>query len=103
MAFQKRPSSSQVDGFGHCGKKLYGKRVRMFREGYLSVLVYKNVYEQRTFYDWVIYRKIRVNGKSIYKRGTNLKPCDIPDLEVLLSEVKQFLQAIPGGEIKEDT
>jgi len=63
----------------------------MFREGFLSICVYKNVYEKRTFFDVVVYRKIKTNGGYDYKRGTNLKPTDLPVLSKLLTEVQDFL------------
>lgn len=72
--------------------------VRMFREGYLSVCVYKNVYERKTFYDVVIYRKIKTNGGYDYKRGANLKSTDLPVLLKLLVEVMDFLTATDSEE-----
>lgn len=72
--------------------------VRMFREGFISICVYKNVYEHKTFYDVVIYRKIKVNGGYDYKRGANLKPSDLPDLAKLLAEVQDFLVATNDDE-----
>lgn len=70
----------------------------MFREGFISICVYKNVYEHRTFYDTVIYRKIKLNGGYDYKRGANLKPTDLPVLLKLLVEVQDFLDAINSEE-----
>ena len=79
------------------GRKKFGKMVRMFREGYLSVLIYKNVYEKRTFYDVVVYRKVKSNGVAKYRRGANLKPSDISCLQTLLEEANHYLESI--GEI----
>ena len=70
----------------------------MFREGYLSVCVYKNVYETRTFYDIVVYRKIKTAQGYDYKRGANLKPTDIPVLCKLLADVQDFLAAANPAE-----
>lgn len=81
----------RANGFG---RKKYGRLVRMFREGFISVAVYKNVFEKRTFYDIVIYRKIRVGSGYDYRRGANLKPADIPALIILLNEVNDCLRAL---------
>jgi hypothetical protein len=67
----------------------------MFREGFLSVCVYKNVYERKTFYDIVVYRKIKdSNGSFDYRRGTNLKPTDLPILRNLIKEAEDFLTSL---------
>jgi hypothetical protein len=80
---------------GTAGKKKYGRMVRMFREGYLSVCIYKNVFERKTFYDIVIYRKIKgSNGEYDYRRGTNLKPSDLPVLLTLVAEARDFLTSL---------
>jgi len=76
------------------GRKKYGRLVRMFREGFISVAIYKNVFEKRTFFDIVIYRKIRVGDGYDYRRGANLKPADIPALIILLREVDDHLRAL---------
>ena len=73
--------------------KNYSRRLRMYKDGYLSVCVYLNVLGSEKFYDIVIYRKIRSNGSSEYKRGANLKPSDLPVLQRLLAEAQQFLSA----------
>jgi len=73
------------------GAKKYGRLVRMLRDGYLSICIYKNVHERKTFYDIVLYRKIKVNGVVTYKRGTNLKPSDLPHLRVLIQGAEEFL------------
>ncbi len=68
----------------------------MYKEGYLSVCVFLNVTtDDEKFYDTVIYRKIKSkNGNGFeYKRGTNLKPLDIPILIKLLVETDDFLLA----------
>lgn len=79
------------------GKKLYQKLLRVFKQGYLSIALYKNVHENRIFYDTVIYRKvgIKLNGEPDWRRGASLKPFDIIDLQELLVDVKQFLDVIP--------
>jgi hypothetical protein len=85
-------SSEEISGVGD---KRYSQLVRMFKEGYISVCIYKNVYDRKTFYDTVICRKIKQtsNGAPVYKRGANLKPSDIPHLLTLLPEVMDFLRA----------
>jgi hypothetical protein len=71
----------------------------MFREGFLSICVYKNVYEYKTFYDVVIYRKIMIGGGDYkYKRGANLKPSDLSVLAGLLTEVRDFLESYDSQE-----
>ena len=90
---ENKRSEEEEDSFG-LGRKRYGRMVRMFREGFLSVCVYKNVYENRTFFDVVVYRKIRTKDGYDYKRGTNLKPADLPILSKLLSEVQDFVSAL---------
>jgi hypothetical protein len=93
MAFKQNKESSTPE-VGP-GKQKYSSLKRMFREGYLSVCVYKNVYEHKTFYDVVIYRKIRIaNGEYDYRRGANLKPSDLPVLQQLLKEVSDFLETL---------
>lgn len=78
----------------------FTRRVRMYKEGYLSVHVYLNVdSDGRKFYDTVIYRKIKKGDGFDHVRGANLKPSDIPVLLKLLSEVNEFLEA----ELKEET
>lgn len=94
MATQENKRSAEEETSFNLGRKRYGRMVRMFREGFLSICVYKNVYEKRTFFDVVVYRKIKTNEGYDYKRGTNLKPADLPILSKLLSEVQDFLAAI---------
>ncbi len=99
----------------------------MFREGYLSLCIYKNVHEHRIFFDIVVYRKVK-NGKSVevrvkeidnkirdlemekerlksslkptdnaayeWRRGTNLKPSDLKDLETLNIAAQEHLKAV---------
>ena len=76
------------------GDKKYGRLVRMLREGYLSLCIYKNVHTNKTFFDIVVYRKIKRPGKKPpfeYVRGANLKPSDLPSLRVLIAEAEEFL------------
>ena len=73
------------------GKKKYGRLVRLLREGYISLCIYKNQYEKRVYFDVVIYRKIKTNGKVEYKRGANLKPSDLPALQTLLKDAQEYL------------
>lgn len=75
------------------GRKLYSKMVRMFREGFVSIVVYKNAHERACYYDVVIYRKVKVNGKNEYRRGANFKPSDMPALISLMTEVDVYLSS----------
>ena len=70
--------------------------VRMFREGYLAVHIYKNVHENRVFYDVVVMRKIKKDTKQEYVRGANLKPTDLPALAVLIQAAQEFLRSVDG-------
>jgi hypothetical protein len=84
---------------GRYGKLKFSRMVRMFREGFLSVTVYKTAYERATFHDVVIYRKVRVRGGNFdYRRGANLKPSDIPVLQKLLVEVNDYFKALSQDE-----
>lgn len=85
------------------GKKLYSKMSRMFREGFVSVVIYKNKYANACFFDIVIYRKIKQNGKPDWKRGANLKPSDIPDTIKLLKEADIYLKSIGAGDANINT
>jgi len=76
------------------GRKKYGRLERMFREGYLALSIYKNVYEFKTFYDIVISRKVKKPEGQVYVRGANLKPSDFSDLEVLLKATQEYLKCI---------
>ena len=74
--------------------KRFARRIRMYKEGYLSVHVFINVdSEGRKFYDTVVYRKIKKGDTFEHVRGANLKPSDIPILIKLLSEADEFLRA----------
>jgi len=90
---QEESEEAQVDP----GPKKYGRLARMFREGYVAVHIYVNVYKNRTFYDIVIARKIRKNGKQEYVRGANLKPTDLPALAVLLRAADDYLKSVDSG------
>jgi len=77
------------------GRKKYGRLVRMFREGYLAVHIYKNVHENRVFYDIVILRKIKVKqSKQEYVRGANLKPSDLSALLVLTQAAEEYMKSV---------
>lgn len=70
----------------------YSRQLRMFREDYISVCVYLNVESNgRRFHDVVIYRKIKTKDGFEYRRGTNLKPKDLPVVSKLLSEASDFI------------
>lgn len=75
----------------------YSRRVRMFKEGFISVHVFLNVTDDgREFYDTVIYRKIKSGDSYKHVRGTNLKPQDIPVVIKLLEEAEFYLDAEIG-------
>lgn len=101
MVSEQDPSkseTSQVDLVASDpGPKKYGRLVRMFREGYVAVHIYMNVYKNRTFYDIVIARKIKRDGKQEYVRGANLKPSDLPALQVLLTAADEFLLSVDSS------
>lgn len=72
--------------------KRYSKRIRMYRDGYVSVCIYLNVMNDGSkFYDTVIFRKIKKGNNCNWERGANLKPYDIPILLKLLKEAEEFL------------
>lgn len=77
------------------GKGLtFSRRVRMYREGYVSVCVYLNVRRDgKEFYDTVIYRKIKNGNGDKWERGANLKPSDLPVIIKLLDEANEYLEA----------
>lgn len=73
------------------------KRVRMYKEGYVSVHIFLTIEEDGSkYYDTVIYRKIKKKGNngSDYEwiRGANHKPDDLPILVKLLGEADAFLK-----------
>lgn len=70
-------------------KKKFSRLLRVYNSDYLRVCIYENAYTNVTFYDVVIYRKV----KSDYVRGANLKPTDVPILIELLSEVRSFFES----------
>jgi len=70
----------------------FTRRVRMYKEGYISVHVYLNVERDgRKFYDTVVYRKIKKGSDFEHVRGANFKPYDIPVVIKLLQEASDFL------------
>ena len=71
----------------------FSRLVKTATQGYLSVSVYWNVVNGHDYYDVVIHRRVkeRGTGEQTWKRGTNLKPTDLPDLVELLNEVQGFL------------
>lgn len=90
---KKEPKNQEK--IGHFGAKKYGRLLRMYREGCLSVCVYENAYVKKTFYDIVIFRKTRdKTGSYSYRRGTNLKYHDLSDLIVLLKAAKEYLASL---------
>jgi len=67
----------------------------MFREGYISVCIFKNVFDHRTIYDIVLYRKIKdKQGKSTYQRGANLKPSDLAAVIRLMQDAETYLTSV---------
>ena len=66
----------------------------MYKDGFLSVCVYLNVMENGDkHYDTVIYRKIGRGHKAQWKRGTALKPSDLPFLIDLATAAHEYLTA----------
>ena len=71
------------------------RRIRSYREGYVSISVYLNVLDDgREFHDIVIYRKIKESRGFSWKRATNYKPKDLPIIIQLLSEANAFLETL---------
>ena len=72
----------------------YSRRVRMYREGYLSVCVYMNVMTNGDkYYDTVVFRKIGRGNQAKFKKGTSYKPTDLPDLITLLQAALEFINS----------
>lgn len=69
------------------GEKRYSRRLVLYKDGYVSLCIYKNVYQRKTFYDIVLARK--VNGQ--YRRGANFKPVDLPKLKLLIDAAEEYL------------
>ncbi len=70
-----------------------GERLKMLREGFLSVCIFRNIDHGMLFYDTVIYRKVRQpDGTSRWVRGANYKPSDLPVLGRLVRDAEIFLQ-----------
>lgn len=90
----EQEDSQELDIAVDPGKKRYGRLVRMFREGYLAIYVYKNVHEYHVFYDIVILRKIKKNGVQEYVRGANLKPTDLSVLNTLLVATQEYIKSV---------
>lgn len=67
-------------------------RERSYGKGQILVAVYRNEIDSRVYYDTVIYRRIRQGGE--FRRGTNLKPHDLPLLVELLSQAGEYLVKI---------
>lgn len=70
-----------------------GTIIAKFSSGFLLLNVYLNITDDGTsYYDTVLYRKIRSNGHTEYKRGANLKPTDLADAILLLGEAQKFIR-----------
>lgn len=79
------------------------KTLSMFKAGYVSVVVYENIVNNRRYIDTVVFRKVhlkkseRDGGPNFkYVRGANLKPADLPDLITCLTEAQGFIQEYSG-------
>ena len=79
-------------------RRRYSKRVRSYKEGYISVSIYLNVTDERRHYDTVIFRKIKSGRGFEWKRGTNYKPGDLPVIVRLLNEAHEFLKTVEDCE-----
>jgi hypothetical protein len=70
-----------------------GQRIKMFRDGYLSVCIFRNIDHGQLFYDTVIYRKIKESdGQSRWIRGANFKPADLDTLARLIRDASTYLE-----------
>ena len=68
-------------------------RVARFERGHIQVATYLNETPGGSYYDVVIYRKIRVDGKMLYRRGANLKPDDLPLVISLLQQAAEYIES----------
>ncbi len=77
--------------------KQFSRLVKKYRQDYISVSIYLNVMgDGQRFYDTVIHRKIKSSNEPDgfeWRRGTNLKPRDLPILASLLHQAHEFLSA----------
>ena len=72
----------------------YSRRLRMYKEGFLSVCIYVNIMENGDkYYDTVFFRKIGKGKNAKFKRGTSLKPTDLPNLLSLTQAAIDFITA----------
>ena len=63
-----------------------------FNSGYLTLHVYLNQHNGSSYYDIVLFRKIRTPAGTKYKRGANLKPTDLPAAIRLYQEAEKYLK-----------
>jgi hypothetical protein len=74
----------------------FTEQIKIFRDDYVSVVIYRNITNGKMYYDIVPYRLIweRQHGgekKRKWKRGTNFKPGDCLKLAGLLVEADMLL------------
>ena len=74
----------------------FSEQIKIFREDYVSVVIYRNVRDDEVYYDIVvsrlIWRKQRDGRrKRVWQRGANLKPTDLPKVQRLLAEAQELL------------
>lgn len=85
------------------------EQIKILREDYVSISIYRNVVDDKTYYDIVPARLIYVrqedgSKKRVWKRGANFKPDDIPRLIRLLLQAAELLSNLDVMDtIKADT
>lgn len=72
------------------------EQIKILREDFVSISIYRNVVDDKTYYDIVPARLIYVrqgdgSRKRVWKRGANFKPADIPLLLRLLLQAAELL------------
>jgi len=76
----------------------FTEQIKIFREDYVSVVIYRNITGGKCYYDIVPYRLIwerQQTGekKRKWKRGTNYKPKDCLKLARLLTQANELLES----------
>ena len=65
--------------------------IRVFRDGWLAVAIFKNDYREQTYYDSVIFRRIRLSNRYGWVRGANMKHEDLKQLVPLLHAASEWI------------
>ena len=85
------------------------EQIKIFREDYVSVSIYRNTYDAKVYYDIVPNRLIWVrqddgSKKREWKRGANFKPADLFALVRLLMQALELLSDLDAlDQISADT